>query len=282
MSHRKRGPRPCIVCGNDDPAAEHVIAKWLRKELQLHGLVSEFKMDGEYQERTRPDRKWDTLAIVLPDICKACNGGWMRELELAVEPILKPMLLAQRSRLPVRLDPEQQANLAAWALKTSMLLVAKLYKNQTFGWLPSDSLRWLRDQRGLSPLPPGARVWLACIDAKRELVSFVKSGTILTDAGEPIAHIGTFSVGYVAFQVFCKELGGNKIPPWRDARFSLKGQFNRALLTIWPTQDTVEWPPAVHFEQKSVFELSRRFNSEFIKSDPAVRTIRFRQSNSGC
>jgi len=103
-----------------------------------------------------------------------------------------------------------------------MLLVAKLYKNQPAGWLPSDSLRWLKDQRGLSPLPPGARVWLACVDAKRELAAFVKSGTILTDAGEPIAHVGTFSVGYVAFQVFCRELVGSKVPPWHDTRLHLK------------------------------------------------------------
>jgi len=112
MAHRNRGPRPCLVCGNDDPASEHVIARWLRKELQLNGLVSEFRMDSEYQEGIRPWRKWDTLAIVLPNICKTCNGGWMRDLEQAIEPILKPMLLATRSQLPVRLDPEQQAKLA--------------------------------------------------------------------------------------------------------------------------------------------------------------------------
>src|ERR1035441_1388071 len=218
MPRTKRRSRPCLICGTDDPSREHVIAQWLRKELQLRGLVSEYRMDVGYKENVTPLRKWDTLAIVLPDVCKGCNNGWMRDLELAVQPILKPMLLGASSRLPTYLDAESQTRLAAWALKTSMLLVAKLYKNQPAGWLPMDSLRWLKDHRGLSPLPPGAKVWLACLDAQREVAAFIKSGTIITDAGESIAHIGTFSVGYAIFQVFCRELDNGKIPDRKSTR----------------------------------------------------------------
>ena len=276
MPRTKRRSRPCLICGTDDPSREHVIAQWLRKELQLRGLVSEYRMDVGYKENVTPLRKWDTLAIVLPDVCKGCNNGWMRDLELAVQPILKPMLLGASSRLPTYLDAESQTRLAAWALKTSMLLVAKLYKNQPAGWLPMDSLRWLKDHRGLSPLPPGAKVWLACLDAQREVAAFIKSGTIITDAGESIAHIGTFSVGYAIFQVFCRELDNGKIPPWRDAGFTPKGQFRRAMLDIWPTKDVVAWPPPVHFKKESIFELAQRFNSEFIKSDATVRIIESR------
>jgi len=239
--------------------------------------MSEYRMDV-FREGIDPSGRWDTLAIVLPDICKECNGGWMRDLELAAQPILTPMLLRPSSRRTACLHVEEQTVLAAWALKTSMLLVAKLYKNHPAGWLPADSLQWLRDQRGLSPLPPGARVWLACVDAKNTLAAFMKSGIALTDAGDPIAHVGTFSVGYIAFQVFCREVTGAKIPPWRNGTFPLEGQYKRAMLDIWPATDSVTWPPEVHFEQRSLFELAQRFNSEFIKIDSRPRIMEFKAS----
>lgn len=232
----------------------------------------------DYEEGATPSRKWDTLAIVLPNVCKGCNGGWMRDLELAVQPVLTPMLLGAKSRQLTCLSIEQQSKLAAWALKTSMLLAAKLYKNQPAGWLPVDNLRWLKDQRGLSPLPPDARVWLAYVDAEGTLAASVKSGTILTADGQPIAHAGTFSVGYVVFQVFCGELSGNKTPPWRNAQFAPKGQFRRAMLDIWPAKGVVVWPPEIHFQRKSIFELAQRFNSEFVKSDATLRMLEPRPS----
>jgi hypothetical protein len=66
-----------------DLSDEHVIARWLRKELQIRGRVEEHREFGA-------PRELDTLAIVLPEVCVRCNTGWMSKIETRTSPILAP------------------------------------------------------------------------------------------------------------------------------------------------------------------------------------------------
>jgi hypothetical protein len=39
-----------------------------------------------------PPRNWDTLALILPEVCKGCNNGWLSRIEDQARPILSPIL----------------------------------------------------------------------------------------------------------------------------------------------------------------------------------------------
>jgi hypothetical protein len=81
----------------------------------------------------------------------------MNKLELRTRPILEPLLLGAKRGTSIILDPSQQATLATWAVKTSLLLTTKKFRNQTHGWIPKDNLDWLF-LHGRSDRPPLARV----------------------------------------------------------------------------------------------------------------------------
>jgi hypothetical protein len=147
--------RPCLFCGStSSPSREHVIPKWVGRDLGI-GAVSE--------ERHGRTRRLDALSIVLPQVCVICNTGWMNNLERRVRPVLAPMLLCAASSLPVILNPGQQAMLATWAVKTSLLLTYRAFRQQSGGWIPDDNLKWHYHHRHSDMPPPGARVWLGGI-----------------------------------------------------------------------------------------------------------------------
>ena len=100
-----------------------MIPTWLANALDISGDVNEY-------QGTRHISRLDALAIVLPQICVSCNSGWMNDLELRVRPILEPLLLGARRGDSRVIDPSQQATLATWAVKTSLLLAARKFRRQ--------------------------------------------------------------------------------------------------------------------------------------------------------
>jgi hypothetical protein len=113
------------------------------------------------EERSGTARRLDALSVVLPQVCVQCNTGWMSDLEQRTRPVLGPML--RGPALPVSLDPAQQATLATWAVKTSLLVTYRKFNAQPGGWIPEDNLRWLYLHGRSAMPPPGARVWLGGI-----------------------------------------------------------------------------------------------------------------------
>jgi hypothetical protein len=59
----------------------------------------------------------------------------MNELEQRTAPVLGHMLL--EPALPVVLDASQQASLATWAVKASLLITYRKFKIRFGGWIPA-------------------------------------------------------------------------------------------------------------------------------------------------
>jgi hypothetical protein len=147
------------------------------------------------------------LNIVLKDgLCESCNTGWLGgQLEKQVASILKPMAV---ERKPTVLDAGAQRLVALWAVKTVLLFelaIRQMYPDEPRieGYAPSElelALIW----RDKVP-PPRSRVWLACWDCEQSVpVRYEPSSAMLpaADGSEVAGHLATFSLGYVAFQVF--------------------------------------------------------------------------------
>jgi hypothetical protein len=60
----------------------------------------------------------DILDAQVRRVCQNCNGGWMSRLEAQAKPLLEPMFDGK----PKTLGPDEQVVLAAWTVKTLMML----------------------------------------------------------------------------------------------------------------------------------------------------------------
>jgi len=168
--------------------------------------------------------------------------------------------------LPVVLDPARQASLATWAVKTSLLLTYRKFKAQAGGWIPADNLAWLYLHGRSDKPPPGARVWLGGIRprdtaAPRNLSASVQAGCLLDKAENPVAHIGTFSLGHVLFQVFCCEAHNSAPSSEADSWLAPVGHFRSALVQIAPPSTEVSWPPTAVFATDAVQIVGERLQA---------------------
>lgn len=69
---------------------------------------------------TRAQRIKRVPVVVLGDVCKHCNNGWMSNLERDVGGVLKPLLEAPIA-LGTSFDASQASILARWAFKTAIV-----------------------------------------------------------------------------------------------------------------------------------------------------------------
>ena len=167
--------------------------KWVRKALQISEPVREFS-------GTTHVGAAETLAIVFHEVCVSCNTGWMETLETITRPVLGPLLLGAAPNTSRMLDPDQQAILATWAVKTSLLLTLSKFRGQEHGWIPVTSLQWLHQHHGSRMPPPGTRVWMAGLSTS-DIPASVQAACLYDADGEATAQCVTFSAGCVLFQV---------------------------------------------------------------------------------
>jgi hypothetical protein len=179
-----------------------------------------------------------------------CNNEWLAAMERKVAPVLKPMAVEAK---PTVLDAAAQALVALWAVKTVLLL--ELAMRQRYpgsrsveGYAAtSQELAWLRER---GEPPPRSMVWLACWDCQRSTpVNYEPSTADLpaTDGSHVAGHLTTFTLGFVAFQVFTLdfiEAERHGAPVWNTRP---PAPLMEALKRIWPPQLVVQdlsWPPA--------------------------------------
>jgi hypothetical protein len=104
-----------------------------RDALGTRGLVRE-------HSGTTYVRATEALAIVLRGVCVTCNRGWLEYLDRNAWPVLEPILLGAAPGTVRMIDPADQATLAAWAVKVSLLLCLSKFRGQDNGWIPASTL----------------------------------------------------------------------------------------------------------------------------------------------
>jgi hypothetical protein len=230
-----------------------VIPKWARDAFDVQGWVT-FRAGDSGGGALEQVGRLRHLNVVLKDgLCRPCNNDWLAPVEDKVKAILLPMAL--RTEPSVVLDAEAQALLAFWAVKTVLLL--ELAIRQRFpglraveGYVASGpEVAWLRER---AEPPPRAMVWLGCWDCEREVpVNYEPSGAVLptADGAEMAGHLATFTLGFVAFQVYTADFVAaelHRAPVWNRRP---PPPLTDALPRIWPPQlvvHDVDWPPAAY------------------------------------
>ena len=126
--------RSCIFChgaikqGGAKRAVEHTLPKWLWPYL---GIEAKTLISDTLLRRRTADAAFTDVTILkkLPDksattfvegrVCQVCNNGWMSDLEMAVMPLLIPLLTNPTGTAAIQeLSASEPEPLALWAVKT--------------------------------------------------------------------------------------------------------------------------------------------------------------------
>ena len=75
---------------------------------------------------------------------------------------------------------------------------------------------------------------------------------LIGSSGNPVAHVGTFSVGHVLFQVFCCEERNSALSSESETWLAPAGQFRSAFTLIAPSSVDITWPPHAVFATDAV------------------------------
>lgn len=223
--------RSCVFCGGAGPLTlEHVWPDWLARY-----VIEEIPAPWVKVGPKGVERIWDAPMFhhKVRRVCRKCNSGWMHQLEVAMRPFLRWMLLGR----DVRLDAETQGGMALWC-------VVRAYMAQFVNGaatVPPEHFHWVHS-RGFPPL--GTTVWLASYNGRRYPVFAAHQA--LTVAGGPNlkptghnAYFTTFSVGRFVFQVFGQHLTDHWVDLTRPPAHT--GFVQR----IWPDPTLrIAWPPA--------------------------------------
>ena len=178
-------------------------------------------------------------------VCANCNGGWMARLESETKTVFTAMIGNERLALE---QPEQQT-LAAWALKTAIVIDHA----QGHPWQPTD----MPDERQYLAATgaPSARVrvWLAsCFDgppahARLWGTSLSLKSSSADSVSAPVFG-ATLSLGLMCFQVFYSRA------PELPEVFALEER--PALTLIWPYRSGFDWSSRNDFANHDFHELA--------------------------
>lgn len=129
--------RICVFCGGTPATREHAWPKW---------LVSLFPAQPIQAARTGASPHLytsDSIELAVRVVCEECNNGWMSALENRAAGTLSRMIRGQSTPL----DPPAQLAVAAWAVKTAMVM------EHTLG-LTREELFWTDEDRRTFREPP--------------------------------------------------------------------------------------------------------------------------------
>jgi hypothetical protein len=162
-------------------------------------------------------------------VCASCNNGWMAWMEGTARPILIPMIAGQ----PTSLTMEQQRVVARWVAKTAMVFQLATEHSS----IRPHHYRSLKLH--LAP-PPGNQVWLGARTAEEPVPAAfgIRTSDLrhATDDREFHSYLVTIVIGHFIAQLF-----GHDLP--LDSEWTRRGEFEDALIPIYPEREAVTWPP---------------------------------------
>jgi hypothetical protein len=226
--------RRCSFCGHAIDAnapPEHVIPKWV--SLAYPGAMFTTRRNNG---RVTTGKLID---ITVETVCRACNHGWMSDLESANAPRLKPMLRGETQGLSI----QQQDSIARWATKTAMTL------DQTF---PATERVFTAAERQFlmekELPPPGTGVQLARYAGTGPFLDFghndLYRGAIADPAnpGPPDGHRTAIRIDKLIVEVNVTSDGRGNV----DLQSGTPGvNIRDLLLPVWPVAAPLAWPPRI-------------------------------------
>lgn len=219
-----------MFCGATGVTKAHVFAKsWTdlfdepndtREHEVVHQYVDPQTREGRELKRSK------TFALVGRKVCGSCNGGWLRELEERVRPLMAKFA----ADTPVTISREKQCDVALWAVAATLIAMAQDPLATDFA-APEIAHDVYRDRRP----PESMNVWLGG-NSHGEMGWFGSHSLTLPGHPEQSEAWGaSISFGYAMVHMVFHGLP--------QQRMRLRGRALRTLRRIWQPRDAVRWPP---------------------------------------
>lgn len=125
---------------------EHAIPEWIHEAFDLRAVEGEVVLDRDGDAQVL--RRQFLGAFQAGNCCGRCNHGWMSDMEVAVQPILTPLVHGERNLSS--LDEGECKVLSLWVCKTAYSAMAAAAGCEVP--VPQDHVRHLYEQRELPPL----------------------------------------------------------------------------------------------------------------------------------
>jgi hypothetical protein len=229
--------RLCAFCPNPANTLEHLWPDWILKSLSASQPI-------RHSIGRRPAFYVNNPAVKVRAVCEQCNGGWMSDLEALNRPVIGALI----HDISFPLDEAQQASLAAWTLKTGMVLDA-INRRDRVPFYSAIERSLLRTQ---SSMPSGTAVWFARFSGS----GFHAGGIdIWLDQGEILkaaqGWVTTLIVGHLAIQsVTIRGLHPDYVAHPIETVAIKAGPWAQLLHKICPPSGKVNWPPQLTFTSR--------------------------------
>jgi hypothetical protein len=238
MSRKTAGK--CIFCGAGNLSKEHFWPEWasaLLPNYRINQHVEKLltftevnRLKEHPKTRTKPGHAWTKKVRV---VCERCNNGWMNAVETAARPYLVLLI----SSTPHTMTPASALAVAQWI--TLKIMVGEHNQSGDAVTLPEDRAKF----RSNLQVPPNFRIWIArCGVGGWETTYFRHAATVSATPGvrpehrHKNIHSVTFGIG----DMLVHALHTTAVDVELDLSFSQPG----VVIPLFPTAETVTWPPA--------------------------------------
>ncbi len=228
--------RACIFCGEQAATKEDAWPpRWLTKRFPASELAH-----VEAERRGASLRKWRESSpnIRVGCVCAACNNGWMSHLEVTASQMVPPLIESLLGQQKQEIDARSLPTLAAWAVKTAMVL-----ESVTPDLPPFYSASERTELRLTRAISRGTCVWLAAC-AEQETIYAAAKHLAGGDRSPGLHGLATtMAFGPLAIQVLAYR-APVAIPDDSKVTFQLcEGPWDEVLVPVWPVQGSPIWPP---------------------------------------
>ena len=230
---------------------EHLWGRWMQ-EFARHA-TGHYRFGIAGGRATLREFVAPTFTQTLRRVCRACNNGWMAELEAQMKSVTTRML----SNEGAVLGATEQATLARWMLKTA-LVIASISEHAATEVDP-------QHHRAVAAgsMPPNTTVWLGRYEGA-ELQAGAWVHRFAWEDGDAARQSGNgyfFLVSALTLVGFGIVMGGSgEITPGVELGAPMLASFRR----IWPISEhyAVVWPTAPPVTFEFLCELAKQFGRD--------------------
>ncbi len=264
LKQTDRDTKTCVFCDASPTTEEHVFSAWTHKYMlprqpgraqsrvaieHIDRVVgTNFKLPGAI-------RDWQVKCV-----CGPCNNGWMSGLDKKAEPLMKPLILGQQTRLFEK-DCE---TIATWSVLKSMVVHSKIVHQTRRKHL-----------RAVKRPPKDWAVWIANYERQTWQTEWLSWPVSVREGAENAPRRPSAYNAHITIQIIKNLFIHVTNLPYED--FGTRFRFRRpdgsplALVRLWPFAGTsIVWPQKA-LDDDDAMLASEAVLSRLKSNDAAVR-----------